>query len=446
MSPEQALGKAVDKRSDIWAFGCVLFELLTGTRAFRGDDAADTIAAVIAKEPDWTRLPADTPVAIRRLLRRCLEKDRKRRLSNAADARLEIDDALAPPSDDANLETAASLRNRRPWFWVATIGLVSALTAAIVLLMQAPRRNGSPPAPMRLEVALGADVSLMELGYGSTAILSPDGTIVAFVARKGASGAPQLHVRRLSRPQATVLPGTEDAESPFFSPDGQWIGFFADGKLKKIAVTGGAVVTVCDAPSGRGGAWSEDGTIVFSPNRSSVSLQRVSSGGGTPEPLMSLAEGEISQRWPQVLPGGKVVLFTSSGNPVAYDDANLVVQPLPSGARKVVQHGGYYGRYLPSGHLVYVHNRTLFAAPFDLGRLEVTSQPVPALEGVTSNATSGGAQFDVSTTGTLLYQPGQTSIAFHSSGWIVRERQRGCRPGSRSGTTPSSLSMVGGSP
>jgi serine/threonine-protein kinase len=412
MSPEQARGKAVDNRSDIWAFGCVLFELLTGTRAFCGEVDNDTMAAIISREPDWTRLPPAVPAAIRRLLRRCLEKDRRRRLSSAADARLDIDDALTPHAANANLETVASRANRRAWLSAVTIGFVVVLTTAIVLLMRAPWRNVTPPPAMRLDVALGAEVSLANSGYGSAVILSPDGTVVVFVARKGASGSRQLYVRRLNQLQATALSGTDGAESPFFSPDGQWIAFFAGGKLKTISVTGGAAVTVCDAPNGRGGGWSEDGTIVLSPNSgSSVSLQRVSSAGGRPEPLTSLAEGEASQRWPQVLPGGEAVLFTSSASPVDFDDANVVVQPLPSGARKVVHHGGYYARYVPSGHLVYVQNGTLFAAPFDLGRLEETGHPVPVLEGVTSNATSGGAEFDVSMTGTLVYLPGQSADA-----------------------------------
>ena len=278
---------------------------------------------------------------------------------------------------------------------------------ASVLALWAPWRKASPPAPLRLSAELGADVSLT-FGFGDAMSLSPDGAVVAFVAQKSAGGSPQLYVRRLNQLQATPLSGTDDADSPFFSPDGQWIAFFAGGKLKKIAVTGGAAVTLCDAPSVRGGAWGEDGTIVFSPNQRRERLMRVSSAGGTPEPLTSLAEGEVTQLWPQMLPGGKAVLFTSSGTVGAYNDANLVVQALPTGARTVVQRGGYHGRYLPSGHLVYLHDGTLFAAPFDLDRLEVTGQPVPALEGVTSNAITGGAQFAVSASGTLVYLPGQS--------------------------------------
>ena len=244
--------------------------------------------------------------------------------------------------------------------------------------------------------------------------------MVAFVGQKGAAQSRQLYVRRLSQLQATPLSGTDNAVGPFFSPDGQWIAFFADGKLRKIAATGGPAVTLCDAPNARGGAWAEDGTIVFLPNQLG-SLMRVSSDGGTPAPLLSLVEGEVTQRFPQVLPGGKAVLFTSSGTSAAFNDANLVVQALPTGTRTVVQRGGYHGRYLPSGHLVYLHDGTLFAAPFDLERLAVTGPPVSAVEGVASNEGMGSAQFAVSASGTLAYLPGQSTGGGVPIHWMDRE-------------------------
>ena len=191
---------------------------------------------------------------------------------------------------------------------------------------------------MRLSVELGSDVSLAS-GVGNSAALSPDGAVLAFVAHKAAAESPQLYVRRLDQLQATPLAGTDGAEAPFFSPDGHWIGFFAGGKLKKIAATGGAVVQLCDVRDQRGGAWGEDGTIVFSHAGPGVSLKRVSSAGGTPETLTSLAQGEVTHRWPQVLTGGRAVLYTSHSNSGAFDDANLVVQPLPSGQPKVVLRG-----------------------------------------------------------------------------------------------------------
>ena len=395
-----------------------------GRVAFPGETISDTIATILEREPEWGALPAGTAEGIGHLLRRCLVKDPQHRLRDIGDARIEIDEALTKPSVDARAATAlyveTTARWRRALPWAVAVGS-AVLASAALLAPWAPRQTVPlPAAPVRLIADLGADVSLADAGYGPAAILSPDGALIAFVAQKSAGESRQLYVRRLTQLQAAALSETENADSPFFSPDGQWIAFFAGGKLKKISVTGGAAVTLCDAPNGRGGAWSEDGTIIFSPNSGSgVSLLRVSSAGGKTESVTSLAEGEVSQRWPQVLPGGKAVLFTGSSNPVAYDDANLVMQPLPTGGRKVVQHGGYFGRYLPSGHLVYLHDGTLFAVPFDLGRLEVTGQPVLALDSVSSNATSGGAQFAVSSSGTLLYSPGQGSNT--PPHWMDRE-------------------------
>jgi Tol biopolymer transport system component len=319
-----------------------------------------------------------------------------------------------PPSAAARIQIEDLLSGaQRALPWVAAGALAFGL--ALVLTLWAPWRNVPPPAALRLRVELSPDASPVSTAVGAATILSPDGATAVFVAQKSEGGRRQLYVRRLNQLQATPLSETDEADSPFFSPDGQWIGFFDGSKLKKISVTGGAAVTLCDAPNGRGGAWAEDGTIVFSPDLARVGLLRVSSAGGKPETLTSLAEGEVTQRWPQVLPGGTAVLYTSSNSPGDFSEANLVVQPLPSGKRKTIQRGGYYGRYLPSGHLVYIHDGKLFAAPFDLDRLEITGQPVPALEDVASNADTGGAQFAVSAGGTLAYLPGQSA----SSGALI---------------------------
>jgi serine/threonine protein kinase/Tol biopolymer transport system component len=416
MSPEQARGKSVDKRTDIWALGCVLFEMLTGARAFPGDDATDTIVAVVSKEPDWTTLPTNVPAGIRRLLRRSLEKDSKRRLDSAGGARIEIDEVLNSPASEISASRPSTPRRAGVLSWALT----GALALALVVSLWAPWRRAAtitPPSLVRLSAELGADVSL-SFRSGDATALSPDGTVIAFVAEKNGDGTALLYVRRLDQLQATALSGTDDAMSPFFSPDGEWIAFFAGGKLKKVAVTGGATVTVGDAPSGRGGAWGEDGTIVFAPGANpGQRLMRVPSAGGTPEPTATLADAEVSQRWPQVLPDGRGVLFTSSSVNTAYNDASIVVQS-PSGARTLVQRGGYHGRYLPSGHLVYLRDGTLFAAPFDLDRLAATGAPVPALEGVTSNIGTAGAQFAVSANGTLVYLPGQTNPGGGSISWM----------------------------
>jgi Tol biopolymer transport system component len=414
MSPEQAKGRAADKRSDIWAFGCVLYEMLTGARAFGGDDVSDTLAFVLAREPDWRALPARTPPVIRKLLRRCLQRDPKRRLSDIADARLEIDEALATPTevDDTTRpvdRAFAPARWRRSVPWALAGALGSAL--ALALILWAPWRQVPAPAPLRLVAELGVDASI-DNDPGGALALSPDGALLAFVARRDEKARPQLYLRRLDQLQAISLAGTEDAVSPFFSPDGAWIAFFAGGKLRKISVSGGASITLSDAPNARGGTWAEDDTIIFNPDLPlGVSLMRVSSAGGKAELFTTIAEGEVTRRWPQVLPGGRALLYTSHSGTVGFDAANVIAQPLPSGTPKVIQRGGYYGRFF-GGHLAYVYEGTLFAAPFDLDRLEVTGQPVPVVEGVDAISRSGGANFAASTNGTLVYLSGRAVDEF----------------------------------
>jgi serine/threonine-protein kinase len=270
---------------------------------------------------------------------------------------------------------------------------------------------------------LGADVSLDVTGQeGSAAILSPDGSLLAFVAREKESNRPRLYLQRLDRLTATPLPGTEGAHGPFFSPDAQWIAFFADGQLKRVAVGGGATVVLASAPTDRGGSWSDDGTILFTPNMmSGVGLSHVSASQGRAEVLTrpDPAAGEATHRWPQTLPGGKAVLFTAAPAVGGYEDASIMVKQLPEGPRKVVVRGGYYGRYLPSGHVVYMHEGTLFAIPFDLARLEVAGSAVPVIEGLMASAYSAGAQFASSDQGTFVYLRGRDT-PMRSIQWLDR--------------------------
>jgi serine/threonine-protein kinase len=274
-----------------------------------------------------------------------------------------------------------------------------------------------------LSVELGADVSLAVTDQGPSAVLSPDGSLLAFVAHRKEGGRPQLFVRRLDQLQAAPLPGTEGAQTPFFSPDGQSIAFFADGQLKRIAVSGGATVALADAPVDRGGTWSEDGTIFFTPNSfPGVGLSRVSSSGGPTEILTKPdpAAGEVTHRWPQALPGGKALLFTANRTVGGYDDASIVVQSLPDGPRKVVVRGGYHGQYVPSGHVLYMHAGTLFAVPFDLARSEVAGAAVPVIQELASAPFSAGAEFAFSNRGTLVYLPGHGIGAMVSIQWLDR--------------------------
>jgi serine/threonine-protein kinase len=405
MAPEQASRKGVDKRVDIWAFGAVLYEMLTGHRAFTGDSHLDVLENVLGHEPEWDALPQAVPQHLRRLLTRCLTKNPRTRLRDIGEARVLIDELLSGGAAERAVPGFVRSIRRRPVVlpWPVLAGAL-AVGITLALARWTPWRQTAALTPVRVNVALGADVFLANTNLGAATIVSPDGAVIAFVGQKTSGGRPQLYLRRLTQLQATPLSETDDAQSPFFSPDGQWIAFFADGHLKKIPVTGGPVTTLCDAILGRGGAWADDGTIVFSPDVGPAGrLLRVSSAGGTTVPLTTLAQSEVNQRWPEILPGGKVVLFTSSRSPGSYHDADLVVQPLAGGARKVVVRGGSYGRYLHSGHLAYVHNGTLLAAPFDLKRMEVTGRAVSLIEGVSSNAASGGAQVAVSATGTLVY-------------------------------------------
>ena len=418
MSPEQARGQEVDKRADIWAFGVVLFEMLTGKRTFKGETTSDTLAAVLKLEPDWNALPAETPKTIRKLLRRCLEKNPKLRLHDIADARIEIDEGLAEPAGEVGLPVGIS--SPQPvWRRVLPWAVAGVLSFAFAVALWAPWRTKE--APMRLSVEIAPGESLWTQ-QGAAAVISPDGTRLAFVTTDG-QGQRKLYLRPLDQLQANALSGTEGAANPFFSPDGEWIAFFTGDKLKKVSVSGGATVTLCDAEgNGRGGSWGEDGIIIFAPGPG-VPLSRISSAGGTPEAVTTLDEekGEISHRWPQVLPGGKAVLFTVEDEGRNFEEATIQVQSLESGERKTVQQAGIYGRYLPTGHLVYISNQTLFAAPFDLGRLEVSGPSAPIVEDVQTSPLYWSAQFDFSQTGTLVYLTGGGTASEVSIFWIDPE-------------------------
>ena len=261
---------------------------------------------------------------------------------------------------------------------------------------------------------MGVDASLVKtpIANGAPAALSPDGTTLAFVAQQ--AGQTRLFVRKLDQLQATGLAGTEGAAAPFFSPDGQWVAFFAGGQLKKVSVTGGAAIKVCDATAGRGGTWTDDDAIIFTPSNTAnnITLMRVPAAGGTVSVFGTLSQGAATQRWPQALPGGTSVLYTEHSSIDNFNGANLVIAPLSGGTPKVVVRGGYYGRFVPSGrasttrgHVIYMNQGTLFAVPFDLDRLETSGPAVPALDRVAMNPGTGGVQLAVSSDGTLVYVP-----------------------------------------
>ena len=430
MSPEQARGKPADKRADIWAFGVVLYEMFTGQRLFGKETVSDTLAAVITKEPDWEVLPPSTPPRIRELARRCLTKEPRRRLGDIGEARIAIEEtlsgaaevgaglvpALGRPQEPAlNAVEGAPLQRALPWA-LAAISTVLLLALAISNKLRTPRPTTRPIA--RLVVTLPPSDRLA-LGNTPVLSLSPDGSRLVYVANH--SGSTQLHVRAIGRFEATPIPGTEGAESPFFSPDGQSGGFFAEGKLKRVSLSGGAPFTVCSAASNRGGSWGPDDIIIFTPSPV-TGLFRVSAAGGSPKPVAvpDRKKGELSYRWPQILPGGKAVLVTI-WNGITVDAARIDVLSLETGKHRVVVDGGTYARYVPSGHLVYARAGGLLAVPFDLKRLQVTGSPVSILEGVSMNPDFGAAEFSSSADGSLAYVAGGSNGGESTFLWVDRK-------------------------
>jgi serine/threonine protein kinase/Tol biopolymer transport system component len=389
MAPEQARGQTVDKRADIWAFGVVLYEMLTGRRLFAGETFSDTLACVLTKEPEWQGIAEK----VQPLLRSCLQKDPRRRLRDIGDAWQLLDNAPSATAPKSGI------------FWKITalvLGVVSVI--ALSALWRATRPLVTTPQPaVRVDVDLGRDVSL-DSTTGPAAIISPDGTQIVFVSH-AQNENPQLFTRRLDEPKAVRLPGTDGAYAPFFSPDGHWVGFFARGKLKKIRLDGGEPISLCEAPAGRGASWGDDGNIIAALDQQTT-LSQIAAEGGTTTSITELRIGEFSHRWPQILPGGKAVLFTPSTRYSTFEDAAIAVVSLKNhGIKTLVERGGMYPRYLPSGHLIYVTKRALFALPFDPERLQVRG-PATLLTEVACNPNIGDAQLDFSQTGTLVYRTG----------------------------------------
>ena len=403
MSPEQARGSRVDKRADIWAFGCVLYEMVTGRKAFDGETITDIIAAVVGKEPDWAALPAGAP---ERLLRRCLEKDSKRRLRDIGDARMLLEEPQPAPVTVAR--TKARLWGIAP--------AVAALVAGVAVWLLKPAPPAPPRAVARLAVVLPAEVALRFFGRPSVAF-SPTGRHIVFAASR--AGASQLYLRGIDRAEAQPIAGAEGAVMPFFSPDGQWIAFSADGKLKKVPITGGPPTVLCDAPAPWGGSWGSDDGILFNPTFGS-GLHRVSAAGGKPEVVTTadLKQGNVQHRWPFFLPGGKAAVFAIHNAGSRGGDVGLV--SLQTGQWQTVIENAGYPQYSPSGHLLFMRGDALMAAPFDLARLRVTGQAVPVLERVARNAVTGASQFSVSGDGSLVYISGAVA-AGRAPVWVNRQ-------------------------
>ena len=411
MSPEQAKGKRVDKRADVWAFGAVLYEMLTGRRPFAGDDVSETLACVLMKEPDWDALPADFSPTLRKYLRRCLEKDPKQRVRDIGDVRLAMDGVFevdAPPSSEAPTVGA-----ERRFGWPA-IGVTLFLGTLVGIAFWSSRPEA--PGPLARFVV---DPSPEPPGQGDVDIaITPDGTRIAYLTTVNERG---LVVRALDELEATPLGGLGSGlRGPFLSPDGNWVVYFDGSGVQKVSILGGPPVTICEFPTGgsRGGSWGDDDTIIFATNATS-GLWRIPAGGGEPEELTAPDPEQGDHVWPEILPGGEAVLFTIIGESV--ENAQIAVLSLDSGETKVLVPGGSNPRYAPTGHIVYGVGGTLRAVGFDLDELEVTSDPVPVVDGV-STKRSGAANFGISQNGSLAYVAGpQGRGPERTLVWVDRE-------------------------
>jgi Tol biopolymer transport system component len=407
MSPEQAAGRAADTRSDLWAFGVVLLEMLTGRAVFTGETDADVLAAVQHTEPDLSGLPAETPAPIRRLLRRCLEKDRTRRLDSAADARLEIDDAIASPSGEAVAPATASSRHVTA---VAVAALASvALTALAVWFLMRP----VPPAralPSRFAIVVPPGQPVNGSGAARDIALSPDGRYLVYRFGGSNSAGSPLMVRAIDQLDAQPLADVSTAYAPFFSPDSQWIGFFENGALKKVSIRGGHPVVVAPV-TGRplGASWGDDNAIVFATDDAGTGLLRVSAEGGQPAVLTKpdAVQREGHHGLPSAVPGGRAVLFTiaaagqtNTSQVAVVDVATGHVKTLVSGSQAEFVNVAAQN----VGYLTYATGTTLRAVRFDVVRLEVIGEPVTLVEHVMTKP-AGAANYAVSLAGTLVYIP-----------------------------------------
>ena len=425
--PEQAKGKTVDKRADLWSFGCLLFEMLAARRPFEGETTSDVLAKIIEREPDWNALPAYTPPSIRTLLRRCLEKDPRRRLDSAAVARLEIEEAITAPTPGDLASNEVRRGAARPSRLVVAVAvLVAAVAAAVAWAVTRPAQT--PPGPVsRFAITLPPTLPLAFSINDRDVALSADGTRLAYAAGDQA----QLMVRALDQLDAVPLAGIANARAPFHSPDGRWIGFFerldegvATGPvtqrtaLRKVSMSGGTPLVVCTMTgASRGASWGPDDSIIFATSDPATGLLRVPAGGGEPEVLTKpdTTRGERDHYFPSVLPGARGVLFTiTTGR--GPGNGEVAVLDLKTGRHKTLVRSGMQAEYIDTGHLIYADRGTLWAVPFDLATLNVVGDAAPIVAQV---LTLGAADFTLSRHGTLVYVPTGGGKA-RSLAWVTR--------------------------
>jgi Tol biopolymer transport system component/predicted Ser/Thr protein kinase len=419
MAPEQLEGKEVDARTDIFAFGTVVYEMATSKRAFEGKSQASLIAKILETDPPpISSLQPMTPPALDRVVRKCLAKEPEKRWQAASDVCDELEwIAEGGPQAGVPGPTIAAVGLRVRGKRALLSGGTSLLLAAIIGFMvwnlkPAPAPSTRPVS--RFTITLPQGQQLAGLNIGTAVAISPDGAQLAYVASQG--GTQQLYLRAMNRLEARPIANTDGAANPFFSPDGQWLGFFAGGKLKKVSAAGEAAVTLGDAANPRGASWGSQGIIAFVPTNTLV-IQQVSDAGGAPRPLTRFENEETAHRWPDFLPGGQAMLF-AGGSGANFGTAQIIVQSASGERRKLIE-GGTNPRYALSGHLVYEQGGDLMAVPFDPQRLELTGKAVPVVEKVLQSQ-GGGAQYGISDTGSLVYVSGGVEIGRVKMVWVSR--------------------------
>jgi serine/threonine protein kinase/Tol biopolymer transport system component len=419
MSPEQAKGRAADKRSDVWSFGCVLYEMLTGRRAFHGEDVTETIAAVVRDQPDWTLLPPGVPGQIRLLLKKCLEKDRRARASDVAVARF----VLAEPTSSMPAP-ARSVPSRRRSPAIAAAAAVGIVMAAVGAWVGARFTSQPAPLPARFVLAPPPSLPLFLQGFDRDIVISPDGSNIVYRSATGSAGGTVFVVRGINDVTPRVLGGTGGTQ-PFMSPDGRWLGYFVADELRRMSMTGGPPITICRlGGSLRGASWGADDRIVFAANDPSRGLQSIPASGGEPRSLTTPAreKGEVGHYYPFALPDGKSVLFTIGSSPATADSGQIAVLDLRTGRYKTLIRGGSAAVFVDPGFLVYSTRGTLQAVRFDSRRLEVSGESVPVGDQVMGSSV-GNANLSVSRNGTLVYVPGGATVqnvAPRSLVWVDR--------------------------
>jgi serine/threonine protein kinase/Tol biopolymer transport system component len=419
MAPEQLEGREADARMDVFAFGVVVYEMATGKKAFEGKSQASLIAAILEREPPaMSSLQPMTPPALDRVVRKCLRKDPDERWQSARDVTDELKWIAEAGSQVTLASTEATKHKQRLGRRELIIGAGTLLSGAAIASVATWSLKPTPSQPVtRTVINLPPGQQLAGLENGPAVAFSPDGTRLVYIARQG--GSQQLYLRAMDSPEATPIPGTEGGVNPFFSPDGLWVGFFAGGTLKKVSVGGGLALSLGVASNPAGASWGSQGIIAFAPTTISV-LQQVSDAGGAPQPLTHLKGGEITHHWPEYLPGGKALLFATSGNAASWANPVVAVQPIGTGERRDLVEGATSPSYAPSGHLVYARVGSLMAVPFDPQRLTLTGAAIPVVEGVLQSPATGAAQYSFSSTGSLVYVSGGVQAPERKLVWVNR--------------------------